>query len=79
MDHVDGHRTVGFVVSAYTRRRYHDKTFYNQNSILRTIELILGIDPLTQFDLAANPMLALFQADTRSDSLRGEAEPDQAG
>ena len=61
VDHVDGHRTVGFVVSAYTRRRYHDKTFYNQNSILRTIELILGIDPLTQFDLAANPMLALFQ------------------
>src|SRR5882762_10815143 len=62
VDHVDGHRTVGFVVSAYTRRRYHDKTFYNQNSILRTIELILGIDPLTQFDLAANPMLAFFQA-----------------
>ena len=62
VDHVDGHRTVGFVVSAYTRRRYHDKTFYNQNSILRTIELILGIDPMTQFDLAANPMLALFQA-----------------
>jgi len=61
VDHVDGHRTVGFVVSAYTRRRYHDTTFYNQNSILRTIELILGIDPLTQFDLAANPMLALFQ------------------
>jgi hypothetical protein len=62
VDHVDGHRTVGFAVSAYTRRRYHDTTFYNQNSILRTIELILGIDPLTQFDLAANPMLALFQA-----------------
>ena len=61
VDHVDGHRTVGFVASAYTRRHYHDKTFYNQNSILRTIELILGIDPLTQFDLAANPMLALFQ------------------
>jgi hypothetical protein len=63
VDHVDGHRTVGFVVSAYTRRRYHDTTFYNQSSILRTIELILGIDPLTQFDLAANPMLVLFQAE----------------
>ena len=61
LDHVDGHRTVGFAVSAYTRRRFHDRTFYNQNSILRTIELILGIDPLTQFDLAANPMLAVFQ------------------
>jgi len=61
LDHVDGHRTVGFVVSAYTRRRYHDKTFYNQNSMLRTIELILGLDPMTQFDLAANPMLDVFQ------------------
>src|SRR5258707_15532067 len=62
VDHVDGPRPVGFVVSAYTRRRYHDKTFYNQNSILRTIELILGIDPMTQFDLAANPILAFFQS-----------------
>jgi YVTN family beta-propeller protein len=61
LDHVDGHRTVAFVISAYTRRGSVDSTFYNQNSILRTIELILGLNPMTQFDLAANPILESFQ------------------
>jgi YVTN family beta-propeller protein len=63
LDHVDGHRTVAFVISAYTRRGLVDSTFYNQNSILRTIELILGLAPMTQFDLAANPILESFQPD----------------
>jgi YVTN family beta-propeller protein len=61
LDHVDGHRTVAFAISAYTRRGFVDSTFYNQNSILRTIELILGLDPMTQFDLATNPILASFE------------------
>jgi YVTN family beta-propeller protein len=61
LDHVDGRRTIGFVISAYTRRHLVDSTFYNQNSILRTMELILGLPPLTQFDLIANPMTAAFK------------------
>jgi len=61
LDHVDGRRTVGFAISAHTRRHVVDSTFYNQNSILRTMELILGLPPMTQFDLMANPMDAAFQ------------------
>jgi YVTN family beta-propeller protein len=62
LDHVDGRRTIGFAISAYTRRHAVDSTFYNHNSILRTMELILGLPPMTQFDLMANPMTAAFQS-----------------
>jgi hypothetical protein len=61
LDHVDGRRTIGFAISAYTRRHLVDSTFYNHNSLLRTMELILGLPPMTQFDLMANPMTAAFQ------------------
>jgi hypothetical protein len=65
-DHVDAHRTVGLVISPYTRRRCADSTQYSTVSMLRTIELILGLSPLSQFDAAATPMFASFtdQADT---------------
>jgi hypothetical protein len=62
LDHVDGHRTVGLVLSPYTRRHAVDSTFYNQTSMLRTMELILGLSPLTPFDLMSNPMTAAFQS-----------------
>lgn len=60
VDHVDGHRTVALVVSPYARRRYVDSTFYAQTSMLKTIELILGLPSLSLFDLIANPMTASF-------------------
>ena len=60
-DHIDAHRTVAFCVSPYTRRRSVDSTLYSTSSMLRTIELILGLDPMSQFDAAALPMLACFQ------------------
>jgi hypothetical protein len=60
LDHVDGHRTVALCVSPYTKRNYVDSTHYNQSSMLRTMELILGLPPMTQFDLAANPMIDCF-------------------
>lgn len=59
-DHVDGKRTVAFCISPYTRRGEVVSTFYNQNSILRTIELILGLSPMSQFDLTAEPMTDCF-------------------
>ncbi len=59
-DHVDTHRTVGLLISPYTRRKYVDHTPYTTMSYLRTMELILGLSPLTQFDAAANPMVAAF-------------------
>jgi YVTN family beta-propeller protein len=59
-DHVDAHRTDGLVLSPYVKRNTVDSTHYTQMSMLRTIELILGLGPLTQFDAAATPMFNLF-------------------
>jgi hypothetical protein len=63
-DHVDAHRTVGLVVSPYTRRHYLDSTQYSTVSMIRTIELILGLPPLSQYDAAARPMFASFTETT---------------
>jgi hypothetical protein len=59
-DHVDAHRTVAFVISPYTRARGLDSTMYSTSSMLRTMELILGMEPMTQFDAAATPMYKTF-------------------
>jgi hypothetical protein len=67
-DHVDSHRSPAFVLSPYTRRNgLVDSTLYNTTSMLRTMELILGLRPMTHFDAAARPMAAAFSntADTR--------------
>src|SRR5262249_27331136 len=55
-DHVDIRRTVGFVISPYCRRRTVDSTHYTTSSMLRTMELLLGLPPMTQYDAAATPM-----------------------
>ncbi|MCC6490418.1 MAG: bifunctional YncE family protein/alkaline phosphatase family protein [Candidatus Hydrogenedentes bacterium] len=60
LDHVDGRRTVALCISPYTKRGVVDSTFYNQSSMLRTIELILGLPPMNQLDLTATPMDACF-------------------
>jgi len=62
-DHVSGYRTTAYVVSAYTRRGAVVRTQYNTTSILRTIEQILGLPPMNQFDATATPMFDCF-ADT---------------
>jgi YVTN family beta-propeller protein len=62
-DHVDAHRTIGLVISPYVRRHHLDSTQYGTVSMLRTMELILGLPPLSQFDAAATPMFESF-ADT---------------
>jgi YVTN family beta-propeller protein len=59
-DHVDGHRTVGLVISPYTKRKAVDSTCYNQTGMVKTIELILGLPPMTQLDLSATPMRGCF-------------------
>lgn len=61
LDHVDSHRTVAFVISPYTKREYVDSTLYTQPGMIKTIELILGIPPMNQFDLMATPMRDCFQ------------------
>jgi len=62
LDHVDGHRTVALAVSPYVRRRSIDSTFYSQVSMVKTIELILGLAPMSLFDLIANDMRQSFQS-----------------
>ncbi len=60
VDHVDGHRTVALVVSPYTRRGAVDSTFYSNQSMVKTIELILGLPTLSLFDMIAHDMRASF-------------------
>jgi DNA-binding beta-propeller fold protein YncE len=59
-DHVSGYRTTAYVVSAYTRRGAVVSTQYNQTSLLRTMELMLGLPPMNQFDATATPMFDCF-------------------
>jgi DNA-binding beta-propeller fold protein YncE len=60
-DHVDAHRTVALVISPYTKHGAVDSTMYSTSSMLRSMELILGLEPMSQFDAAARPMYASFQ------------------
>ncbi len=60
LDHVDGHRTVGMVISPYTKRNEVVSTYYSQINMVRTMENILGIPPMNQFDLMAEPMFDCF-------------------
>ncbi len=62
IDHVDGHRTVALAVSPYIRRGSVDSTFYSHPSMLKTMELMLGLPTLSLFDMIANDMRNSFQA-----------------
>jgi YVTN family beta-propeller protein len=59
-DHVDAHRSVLLVASPYARRGIVDSTLYTTSSVLRTIELILGLPPMSQYDASARPLFAAF-------------------
>jgi YVTN family beta-propeller protein len=61
VDHVDGHRSPGYVISPYTRQNGGaDHTYYTQVNMTRTMEQILGLPPMNQFDLVASPMRTAF-------------------
>ena len=59
-DHVDAHRTTAYVAGAFVKRGFVDKTMYSTSSMLRTMELILGLPPMSQYDAAATPMFKSF-------------------
>jgi hypothetical protein len=59
-DHISGYRTTCYVASAYSRRKHTISTQFNQISIVRTIELILGLPPMNQLDACATPMFDCF-------------------
>jgi len=61
-DHVDSHRSPAFVISPWTKRHTVDSTMYNTTSMLRTIEYLLGLRPMTTFDAGARPMSTVFMS-----------------
>jgi len=70
VDHVDGHRSPGYIISPYVEQQVNpdgtgagvteDSIFYTQVNMTRTIEQILGLTPMNQFDLVASPMSEVF-------------------
>jgi DNA-binding beta-propeller fold protein YncE len=62
-DHIDSHRSAAYVISPYTHTGAINSTMYNTTSMLRTMELILHLRPMTHFDAAARPMLNCFSKD----------------
>lgn len=60
IDHVDGHRAPAYVVSPYAKRGAVVNTYYSQDNITRTVEQILGIPPMNQLDMTAEPMYDVF-------------------
>lgn len=59
-DHVDAHRSILLVVSPYVKRKFVDRTMYTTSSVLHTMELILGLPPMSQYDAAATPLYRSF-------------------
>ncbi len=61
-DHVDSHRSTCYVISPWVKRHAVNSTMYNQASVLRTMEIILGLHPMTTYDAGARPMFGVFAA-----------------
>jgi YVTN family beta-propeller protein len=61
-DHVDAHRSPAYVVGPYVKRNFVDHTPYTTSGILRTMELILGVPPMSQYDAGATPLWRSFTA-----------------
>ena len=73
VDHVDGHRTIALAISPYIRRGAVDSTFYAQQSMVKTIELMLGLPTMSLFDLIATDMRASFTTDARPPAVRASS------
>ena len=69
-DHVDAHRTTAYVAGGYVKRGYVDHTPYSTSSMVRTIELILGMSPMSQYDAAATPMWRSFSKTSNTQPFR---------
>jgi len=61
-DHVDAHRSTTYVAGGFVKKAYVDHTPYSTSSVLRTIELILGLPPMSQYDAAAEPLWRCFDS-----------------
>jgi len=86
-DHVSAHRTIGLAISPYVKRGYISHVHHSNVSMLKTMELLLGVEPLTQYDRAATDMrdyftsepdLTPYVARPRQVALRMNPEPEEA-
>ncbi|MGZ3850688.1 MAG: SMP-30/gluconolactonase/LRE family protein [Flavisolibacter sp.] len=72
-DHVDAHRSTAYLAGGFIKRGFVDHTLYSTTSIIRTMELILGLPPMTQYDAAATPLWRSFRS--TPDTSRFQALP----
>jgi DNA-binding beta-propeller fold protein YncE len=72
-DHVDAHRSIAFVAGGFVKRGFVDHSMYSTSSMLRTIELILGMKPMSQYDAAALPMFNCFAKNSNNTPFIAEA------
>ena len=66
-DHVDAHRTTAYVAGGFVKRKFVDHNMYSTSSMLRTMELILGLRPMSQYDAAAEPMWRCFTSSANTE------------
>ena len=75
-DHVDGHRSTCYVISPYIKRASVDHTFYNTDSVLKTMELLLNIPPMNQYDAVATPILDFGTDPAQNSGPYAATQPD---
>jgi len=75
MDHVDAHRTIGFVLSPWINPHSVDHHFCNTDSVLKTIELLLGLEPLSQYDAVADPIMDWSDAPSNAEPYEAKMPP----
>ncbi len=71
-DHVDAHRSPAYIAGPYIKRNFVDHTAYTTSGILRTMELILGVSPMSQYDAGATPLWRSFTATPDFTSFKAE-------
>lgn len=71
-DHVDAHRSTAYVISPFVQRGLHDSRFYNTDSALKTIELLLGMPPMTQYDAIAPALDVLGPAPLNAEPYQAQ-------
>jgi YVTN family beta-propeller protein len=69
-DHVDAHRSTAYLAGGFVKRNHIDHTLYTTASVLRTLELLLGMEPMTQYDAGATPMWSCFDSTARPSSFK---------
>jgi YVTN family beta-propeller protein len=72
-DHVDAHRSVAYVISPFVKAHSVNHTPYTTSSVLRTMELILGLPPMSQYDAGATPMWNCFGPGLQSETFTARA------